>query len=200
MLSVIYQLSVVSAVCDALRLPLLRKVKPQLSILRISPLLLSALLFPPLSHSPLSLTSPQATHVYIDGVFDMMHEGHFIFTKRAAAFGDKLVVGLGSDEVCAGYKRPPIMTEAERRRALLCLPWVSTIVYPTAFNEVDAAFLRAKCAPPIHLLRLEPSPRLATLGRPCALTYLPRLGRSAACSSSRWWRPLLVPCRLSTPC
>jgi len=85
----------------------------------------------------------KATHVYIDGVFDMMHEGHFVFSKKASTYGDKLVVGLGSDEVCAGYKRPPIMTEAERRRALLCLPWVSTIVYPKDFGEIDTDFLRA---------------------------------------------------------
>ena len=118
--------------------------------------------------------------------FVLSFHRHFVFTKKAASYGDKLVVGLGewggdewggewgdapptsapsllppplppcshlrslplvfsgTDEVCAGYKRPPIMTEAERRRALLCLPWVTTIVYPTAFGEVDAAFLRAK--------------------------------------------------------
>jgi len=35
------------------------------------------------------------------------------------------------------------MTEAERRRALLCLPWVSTIVYPKDFGEIDTDFLRA---------------------------------------------------------
>jgi cytidyltransferase-like protein len=83
----------------------------------------------------------RARVVYTDGVFDMLHVGHFKLLKNAASHGDKLVVGLGSDRLCSGYKRRPLMSEDERRDALLALPWVSSAVVVTDW-EISEAFLR----------------------------------------------------------
>ena len=87
----------------------------------------------------------QARVVYADGVFDMMHEGHMVFLRRAADAGDKLVVGLCPDAVGRRYKRPPMMSEDERKRALECLPWVTRVVYTEQgwFEPVPLAHLRA---------------------------------------------------------
>jgi len=52
--------------------------------------------------------------VYVDGVFDLFHPGHVAFFKKARAFGDRLVVGLHSDDEVATYKPAPIMSFAER--------------------------------------------------------------------------------------
>lgn len=87
----------------------------------------------------------QARTVYADGVFDMMHVGHMVFLRRAANAGDKLVVGLCTDHVGKRYKRPPMMSEDERKRTLECLPWVTRVVFTDKgfFEPVPLEHLRA---------------------------------------------------------
>jgi cytidyltransferase-like protein len=54
--------------------------------------------------------------VYADGVFDLFHPGHVAFLQKARAVGGpdaKLIVGVITDED-ARWKRPPILTHAER--------------------------------------------------------------------------------------
>jgi cytidyltransferase-like protein len=82
------------------------------------------------------------TNVYIDGVFDMCHLGHFNVIKGAACCGDRLLVGLGTDECCAAYKRPPLMSFDERRNTLLALPWVHGVIPIDEFGEYPAEFFR----------------------------------------------------------
>jgi cytidyltransferase-like protein len=53
-------------------------------------------------------------NVYCDGVYDLCHIGHKILFKRALGFGNRLFVGVVGDEDASAYKRPPIMTAAER--------------------------------------------------------------------------------------
>lgn len=53
-------------------------------------------------------------NVYCDGVYDLCHIGHKILFKRALAYGNRLFVGVVGDEDASAYKRPPIMSHAER--------------------------------------------------------------------------------------
>ena len=53
-------------------------------------------------------------NVYCDGVYDLCHIGHKNAFRNALAFGNRLFVGVCNDEDCSQYKRPPIMTHAER--------------------------------------------------------------------------------------
>ena len=58
----------------------------------------------------------QPAVVYVDGIFDLFHPGHISFLKKARAVGGAgatLLVGVITDED-ARWKRPPIMTHAER--------------------------------------------------------------------------------------
>ena len=73
--------------------------------------------------------------VYTDGVFDMCHMGHFNLLRRAKALGDKLIVGVGSDLLCASYKRKPLMNEKERKAALMALPWPTEVVLVDDFVQ-----------------------------------------------------------------
>lgn len=52
--------------------------------------------------------------VYVDCVCDLFHAGHIEFFRKARALGDRLVVGLHSDDVVATYKPAPILSFAER--------------------------------------------------------------------------------------
>jgi len=53
-------------------------------------------------------------NVYCDGVYDLCHIGHKRAFQNALAMGNRLFVGVVGDEDASHYKRPPIMTHAER--------------------------------------------------------------------------------------
>merc|ERR1719387_2783517 len=53
-------------------------------------------------------------NVYCDGVYDLCHIGHKNLYRRALALGNRLFVGVVGDEDANNYKRPPIMSAAER--------------------------------------------------------------------------------------
>lgn len=53
-------------------------------------------------------------NVYCDGVYDLCHIGHKNLFQNALQYGNRLFVGVVGDEDANNYKRPPIMTSAER--------------------------------------------------------------------------------------
>ena len=53
-------------------------------------------------------------NVYCDGVYDLCHIGHKRAFQNALTLGNRLLVGVVGDEDASKYKRPPIMTGAER--------------------------------------------------------------------------------------
>jgi len=69
-----------------------------------------------------------AKRVYVDMVADLFHPGHVSFFKKARQFGDYLIVGLISDEVCKDYKRLPIMTLQERVDAVSACKYVDEVI------------------------------------------------------------------------
>ena len=66
--------------------------------------------------------------VYVDGVFDLTHDGHFKLFKNAKALGDTLIVGVLSDIECENYKRKPILTAEERRANILHSQFVNKVI------------------------------------------------------------------------
>jgi len=66
--------------------------------------------------------------VYVDGVFDLTHNGHFKLYENAKKLGDILYVGILSDEECISYKRKPILTADERRINILNSKYVNKII------------------------------------------------------------------------
>eukprot|EP00928_Gymnodinium_smaydae_P074814 TRINITY_DN5782_c0_g1_i3.p1 TRINITY_DN5782_c0_g1~~TRINITY_DN5782_c0_g1_i3.p1 ORF type:complete len:532 (-),score=81.95 TRINITY_DN5782_c0_g1_i3:186-1727(-) len=53
-------------------------------------------------------------NVYCDGVYDLCHVGHKNLFRKALTLGNRLFVGVVGDEDANNYKRPPVMTAAER--------------------------------------------------------------------------------------
>ena len=53
-------------------------------------------------------------NVYCDGIYDLCHVGHKLLFQNALQFGNRLFVGVIGDEDANNYKRPPVMTAAER--------------------------------------------------------------------------------------
>ena len=86
--------------------------------------------------------------VFTNGCFDLLHPGHVDFLERARALGDRLIVGLNSDESVSSIKGPgrPLMTAADRSTVLLGLRAVDEVI---VFNEPTPAILIEEIKPNI---------------------------------------------------
>ncbi|MFI8951355.1 adenylyltransferase/cytidyltransferase family protein [Streptomyces sp. NPDC053750] len=73
-------------------------------------------------------------------VGDLFHPGHVALLKAARGFGERLIVGVLSDEVVAGYKRRPVMTLAERVAVVEACRYVDAVI-PNAPEHVTTEFL-----------------------------------------------------------
>jgi rfaE bifunctional protein nucleotidyltransferase chain/domain len=73
--------------------------------------------------------------VWTNGCFDVLHAGHFEFLRRCQDLGDRLVVGLNSDESVRTLKGPPrpIHNLEQRYNQLASIRWVDQIV---VFHEL----------------------------------------------------------------
>lgn len=73
--------------------------------------------------------------VFTNGCFDILHAGHVAYLEEARALGDRLVVGLNSDESIARLKGPgrPVNVLAARARVLKALQSVDWVI---PFGEV----------------------------------------------------------------
>lgn len=69
------------------------------------------------------------TVVYTAGAFDLLHIGHLRILQNAAALGDKLIVGVSTDELIKQYKgiRPTIPYD-ERREIVAAIRGVDLVV------------------------------------------------------------------------
>jgi len=68
-------------------------------------------------------------NVYTSGTFDLFHIGHLRVLQRSAELGDRLVVGVSTDELVASYKqKPPIISLSERLEIIQSLRCVDQVV------------------------------------------------------------------------
>jgi rfaE bifunctional protein nucleotidyltransferase chain/domain len=72
--------------------------------------------------------------VFTNGCFDLLHLGHVDYLEKARQLGDRLVVGLNTDDSVARFKGPqrPIQDERSRARVLAALQFVDLLVF---FND-----------------------------------------------------------------
>ena len=71
-----------------------------------------------------------AKTVFTNGCFDILHAGHVDLLERAAALGDRLIVGINSDDSVSRIKGPsrPVNDQESRKRILLGLKAVDEVV------------------------------------------------------------------------
>lgn len=72
--------------------------------------------------------------VLVTGGFDPLHSGHIEYFKAAKQLGDKLVVGINSDEWLTRKKGRPFLVFEERKTIIQNLVMVDWII---SFNDDD---------------------------------------------------------------
>ncbi|CUR59753.1 conserved hypothetical protein [metagenome] len=90
------------------------------------------------------------TRVYVDMVGDLFHAGHVALLREARRHGDRLVVGVLSDEVAASYKRRPIMTLAERVAVIESCRWVDEVVPDAPFKVTEEFLVEHRITTVVH--------------------------------------------------
>jgi len=75
--------------------------------------------------------------VYTFGVFDLTHYGHLIALKKAKKMGDKLIIGVLTDDVAESFKRRPIISQQDRHRMISELE-LGDVIYQTELSPTQA--------------------------------------------------------------
>src|SRR5256714_13513660 len=81
--------------------------------------------------------------VFTNGVFDILHRGHVEYLEEARALGDRLVVGVNSDDSVRRLKgaKRPIICENDRLalvRALACVDLAVLFEDDTPLRLIEA--------------------------------------------------------------
>jgi len=86
--------------------------------------------------------------VFTNGCFDILHVGHIQYLEQSRALGDKLIVGLNSDDSVRRLKGQsrPVNSQADRKRMLQALRCVDEVVI---FDEDTPYDLIASLQPDI---------------------------------------------------
>ena len=70
------------------------------------------------------------------GTFDVFHVGHLRVIERAAALGDRLVVGVSADELNLRKKgREPVFSESERLEIIAALRMVDEVFVEESLEQ-----------------------------------------------------------------
>jgi len=68
------------------------------------------------------------TVVFTNGCFDIIHSGHIALLQKASRFGDRLIVGLNSDNSVRRIKREPVNDMYERKAVLEAIDGVDSVI------------------------------------------------------------------------
>lgn len=74
------------------------------------------------------------TIIYVDGVFDIIHSGHFNAIRQAKKLGDILYVGVNGDESVTKAKGPPLTNNDERAYLVGACKFVDKVIPDTDYT------------------------------------------------------------------
>ncbi len=86
--------------------------------------------------------------VFTNGCFDILHLGHIDYLEKARNLGDRLVLGLNTDDSVSRFKGPerPVQDEHSRARVLAALQFIDLVVL---FNEDTPLALISELLPDV---------------------------------------------------
>ena len=74
--------------------------------------------------------------VYLIGIWDLFHIGHLNIIRRASKLGDKLVVGVATDEFAAGHKEWPTIPFEQRYAIISAIRYVDAVEPVECFEDM----------------------------------------------------------------
>ena len=107
------------------------------------------------------------------GTFDVFHIGHLRVLERAAALGDRLVVGVSSDELNFRKKgREPVFTQAERLRLVAALRVVDEVFLEESMERKREYIVDHRAS--VLVMGDDWAGRFDEFDDVCTVVYLPR--------------------------
>lgn len=106
------------------------------------------------------------------GTFDILHVGHINLLRRARAMGDRLVVGLSSDQFNQSKHKSSLLTYENRRAVLEAIRWVDEVFPETRWDQKIDDIKR--CGADIFVMGHDWEGRFDFLSEYCQVSYLPR--------------------------
>ena len=91
------------------------------------------------------LSKAKPVRIYMDGVFDIIHSGHFNAFRQAQYLGDILVCGLNSDEDVARAKGKTLMDINERSALAGSSKWIGDLALNTPYTPSIETLDTFKC-------------------------------------------------------
>jgi D-glycero-beta-D-manno-heptose 1-phosphate adenylyltransferase len=84
--------------------------------------------------------------VFTNGCFDLIHLGHVDYLEKARKLGDKLILGLNTDDSVSRFKGPerPLQDQNSRARVLAAMQFIDLVVF---FNEDTPLSLISELVP-----------------------------------------------------
>jgi glycerol-3-phosphate cytidylyltransferase len=113
------------------------------------------------------------TTVITFGTFDVFHVGHLRILERAAALGDRLVVGVSTDALNLAKKgRQPVYPEDERAQLVAALRCVDAVFLEHSL-ELKADYIREHGAD-LLVMGDDWQGKFDQVSPDCRVVYLPR--------------------------
>ena len=91
------------------------------------------------------LSKVKPVRIYMDGVFDIIHSGHFNAFRQAQYLGDILVCGLNSDADVARAKGKTLMDIKERSALAGSSKWIGELALDTPYTPSIETLDTYKC-------------------------------------------------------
>jgi choline-phosphate cytidylyltransferase len=119
------------------------------------------------------MSSPTNRTVITFGTFDVFHVGHLRVIERAAALGDRLVVGVSADELNLRKKgRAPVFSQGERMAIVAALKPVDEVFIEESL-ELKRTYIE-KYSADVLVMGDDWSGRFDEFRDICEVVYLPR--------------------------
>jgi choline-phosphate cytidylyltransferase len=107
------------------------------------------------------------------GTFDVFHVGHLRILERARSYGDRLVVGISTDQLNIDKKgRPPIYRQEERREIVRALRFVDDVFYEESL-ELKGEYIKQYRAD-VLVMGDDWQGKFDEFSSLCEVIYLPR--------------------------
>ena len=85
-----------------------------------------------------NIPTKKPIRIYLDGVFDIIHSGHFNAIRQAKKLGDICLCGVNSDEDVLKVKGPTLMNDKERCALAFACKWCDEVGEKTPYTPTLA--------------------------------------------------------------